>query len=250
MFNYCPPPPPPEKAKRSLHAFVLQPYVAEITPSTYRGATGGQFQNGVNMGIFISLLISPYLPWRTLSVIGLVFGCVMGIGLMFMHESPVWLLSTRQLERYEKSSRFFAGKTHVLYPEFAPATTEVNPEKKYSLKYDDLANSSFSLPLLPPPPPPKLSGPSKKFCAPISRNVLHNSNLHNNTKYAGIKTLVKTEQISSSLWSYFIDVVDYGYSAFHKISQNIDAVSNNAFSSTNTKFDKQAVYCPNLNSFT
>ncbi|XP_063728364.1 uncharacterized protein LOC134855914 [Symsagittifera roscoffensis] len=100
------------------------PYIAEITPPNYRGVTGGQFQNGVNGGIFICLLIAPYLPWRTLSVLGLIFPSLMGVGLMFMRESPVWLLSKGHIDKYDKSSRFFAGSTHVFYTNIAPSFSE------------------------------------------------------------------------------------------------------------------------------
>merc|ERR1712226_7312 len=90
---------------------------------------------GVNGGIFVCLLISPYLPWRILSVLGVIFPALMGIGLMFMHESPVWLLSNGKVERYEKSSSFFAGRTHVLYSEFSstPITESQQSAPKESL---------------------------------------------------------------------------------------------------------------------
>ena len=101
----------------------FQPFIAEITPPTYRGVTGGMFQNGINFGIFVCLLISPYLDWRVLTSLGLISGSLMGVGLLFMKESPVWLLSNNLIDKYQHSAAFYAGNDHVYYANLAPPVT-------------------------------------------------------------------------------------------------------------------------------
>jgi len=68
-------------------------YQVELSTLKLRGAIGTMFQFGIVIGIFVTYLVGSIVTWKTLAVISLVIsgaGCVL---LIFVPESPVWLVS-------------------------------------------------------------------------------------------------------------------------------------------------------------
>ena len=66
---------------------LFQGFVAGITPPCYRGFAGGLFQIGIYFGTFLCLLLSPYVGWQILSLVGLACGLSMSCGLVFMKKT-------------------------------------------------------------------------------------------------------------------------------------------------------------------
>ena len=79
-----------------LHGF-FQAFVAEITPPRFRGFTGGLYQIGRFFGIFLCLMISPYVSWRSLTAVALVISCIMSCGLIFMKKTCESLMKDNKI---------------------------------------------------------------------------------------------------------------------------------------------------------
>jgi SP family facilitated glucose transporter-like MFS transporter 8 len=68
-------------------------YQVELSTLKLRGAVGTMFQFGIVIGIFITYLIGSVISWKMLAIISLGIsgaGCIL---LIFLPESPIWLVS-------------------------------------------------------------------------------------------------------------------------------------------------------------
>ncbi|GAB5366496.1 hypothetical protein AAMO2058_001148400 [Amorphochlora amoebiformis] len=118
-------------------------YVTEISPSHLRGALSSMFQLNLTIGILAVYLIGEYLTtsqfvtatmnptnppafkygqhlecnWRLLSYVGAGISTLMFVGMLFMPESPRYLLLNNRQEEAIKALNFFKGATYNAYAE-------------------------------------------------------------------------------------------------------------------------------------
>jgi len=87
-------------------------YISEVSPSTVRGALVSLNQLMITIGIFVSYLVDYALSgnneWRWMFGLGAVPGIILIIGMMFLPESPRWLISRSLHDR----AREILRKTH------------------------------------------------------------------------------------------------------------------------------------------
>lgn len=84
-------------------------YVAEITQPHLRGmlaATGSAF---VILGVSSQFLMGTYFNWRTVALICSILPIISIILLMFVPESPHWLITKKRYEEAQKSLAWLRG---------------------------------------------------------------------------------------------------------------------------------------------
>lgn len=106
-------------------------YIAEVSPSESRGMLVTFFQLMITFGILISYIISFIFSstngsWRLLLTAGLVPACVFGAGMLFLPESPRWLLTQGKTQQATKILQRLRKKENV--------THEIN-EIEHTLTY-------------------------------------------------------------------------------------------------------------------
>ena len=88
--------------KISFSTAFFQAIVAEITPPQFRGFMGGLYQIGIYFGIFLCLMISPYVSWRLLTAVALGISCIMSCGLIFMKKTCERLMNDNKIPVLEQ----------------------------------------------------------------------------------------------------------------------------------------------------
>ncbi|QRV98979.1 Sugar (and other) transporter [Ceratobasidium sp. AG-Ba] len=85
-------------------------YQAESAPKQLRGTLTGTYQLFITFGILVAYCISigtretgNSASWRVVIAIGLVWSLMLGVGILFMPESPRWLLKRGRVEEAESS---------------------------------------------------------------------------------------------------------------------------------------------------
>ncbi|KDR83797.1 hypothetical protein GALMADRAFT_236183 [Galerina marginata CBS 339.88] len=85
-------------------------YQAETAPTQIRGTLTATYQLFITFGILVAYCIafgtrnlSGAASWRTVIGIGLVWPCILGVGILFMPESPRWLAAHGRLKEAQRS---------------------------------------------------------------------------------------------------------------------------------------------------
>uniref|UniRef100_M8C285 Sugar transporter ERD6-like protein 6 n=1 Tax=Aegilops tauschii TaxID=37682 RepID=M8C285_AEGTA len=73
-------------------SYTVPVYIAEIAPQNMRGALGSVNQLSVTIGILLAYTLGMFVPWRILSVLGILPCSILIPGLFFIPESPRWLV--------------------------------------------------------------------------------------------------------------------------------------------------------------
>lgn len=88
----------------ALSAVADIPYLTEISPLSYRGMISSAYEILVVVGILISFIIALCLVhhdsgWRIMFIFPVIFSFIQSLGLLFLPESPQWLIEKNQIER-------------------------------------------------------------------------------------------------------------------------------------------------------
>lgn len=93
-------------------------YIAEVAPFELRGGLVSLNQLAITIGIMCSYFIN-YLftdtegSWRLMFAIGLVPALMLGIGMLFLPESPRWLVKQKKTEEAIKTLRYLRHTTNI-----------------------------------------------------------------------------------------------------------------------------------------
>lgn len=78
-------------------------YVVEIAPPQIRGLLGTCFQVMVVIGILLESIFGTFMSWRLMAGVSVIATVVMSTLMIFMPETPQWLLSKGRTDEAEKS---------------------------------------------------------------------------------------------------------------------------------------------------
>lgn len=83
-----------------VSSFAVPLYIAEISPAKVRGMLVSMFQLMVTIGVLVSYLSDLYFAdegdmscWRPMFYVGVIPACILLVGMIFMPETPRWLMS-------------------------------------------------------------------------------------------------------------------------------------------------------------
>ncbi len=83
-----------------VSSFTVPLYIAEISPAKVRGMLVSMFQLMVTIGVLVSYLSDLYFAdegdmscWRPMFYVGVIPACILLVGMIFMPETPRWLMS-------------------------------------------------------------------------------------------------------------------------------------------------------------
>lgn len=80
-----------------IASYVAPLYISEISPAKYRGALVSLNQLAITVGIFLSYVVDYYYApngqWRWMFAVGVIPAIILLFGLLFMPDSPRWLVS-------------------------------------------------------------------------------------------------------------------------------------------------------------
>jgi SP family galactose:H+ symporter-like MFS transporter len=93
-------------------------YIAEIAPQNLRGGLVSLNQLAITIGIMCSYIINYVFTntegsWRLMFAIGLIPAILLGIGMIFLPESPRWLAKQKRHDEAEKTLQYLRRKTNV-----------------------------------------------------------------------------------------------------------------------------------------
>lgn len=135
-----------------IASIVVPLYIAEISPSKFRGRAVTSYQLAITFGILLAYvsnyLLLQYLPaqvhglWRIMFLVGAIPAILLSIGTYFVPESPRWLLKVGRTEECAKIS------SNLNLPNLQEST----PEAKGNLKdlFSPIYRKAFLLGLILP----------------------------------------------------------------------------------------------------
>lgn len=100
-----------------VSSFVVPLYIAEISPARVRGMLVSMFQLMITIGVLVSYLSDLFFAdeadvtcWRPMFYVGVIPACILFGGMLFMPETPRWLMSQNR----ETESRRILNKLEGL----------------------------------------------------------------------------------------------------------------------------------------
>lgn len=83
-----------------VSSFAVPLYIAEISPAGVRGMLVSMFQLMITIGVLVSYLSDLFFAdeaditcWRPMFYVGVIPACILLVGMLFMPETPRWLMS-------------------------------------------------------------------------------------------------------------------------------------------------------------
>lgn len=124
-------------------------YVVEIAPPQIRGALGTCFQLMVVIGNLLSSILGMFLPWRTLAAVSLIPGIGMTTMMLFLPESPSWLVDKQRRDDARNAlKRLRNGSIEQEFDELVQAKMRQQQESSGSAySCDTLRSTEFLKPL-------------------------------------------------------------------------------------------------------
>ena len=110
----------------------IQPFICEISDPSIRGTTSTLWALFFSSGQALSILASNQFGWREVSAFfaALMLFCV--LVLMWIHETPDWLLEKCQFEKAIKALEFYKIDPKILVDDDQKRKSSDGKEKSYS----------------------------------------------------------------------------------------------------------------------
>lgn len=101
---------------------ILNPLVAELSPHKYRGLTGSFPEISGALGALIGYLLAFLAPWEVATALCTLTAAVLFVPLLFVTESPYWLVRRGRLDDAKASLQRLMGCTAEVEEELAAMT--------------------------------------------------------------------------------------------------------------------------------
>lgn len=122
-------------------------YISEVSPPSIRGALVGLNQTAITVGILASYLVdyvfAEHGQWQMMVGLGVVPGIILGVGIMFMPESPRWFALTGR-EKEARDVLKLIRDEHEIDGELEEIKKTLTEQKG---AWADLLSKSMRLPL-------------------------------------------------------------------------------------------------------
>ncbi|KQK04651.1 sugar transporter ERD6-like 4 [Brachypodium distachyon] len=130
-------------------SYTVPVYIAEIAPQNMRGALGAVNQLSVTIGILLAYTLGMFVPWRILSVLGILPCSILIPGLFFIPESPRWLAKMGKMEDFESSLQVLRGFERDITAEVNEIKRSVaSSRRRTTIRFADIKQKRYSVPLM------------------------------------------------------------------------------------------------------
>ncbi|XP_065556829.1 facilitated trehalose transporter Tret1-like isoform X2 [Artemia franciscana] len=123
-------------------------YVGEIATSNRRGLLGSGFQLMVVTGILLGYFVGAFVTWWWLSIISGFIPLMFMIAMMFVPESPVYLISKNDENGAKKALQWLRGAHYGIGTELEEIKHSIAEQNARSITFRDLFESSVLKPFL------------------------------------------------------------------------------------------------------
>ncbi|KAL1432274.1 hypothetical protein MTO96_013594 [Rhipicephalus appendiculatus] len=119
-----------------LISLAVPVYVSEISRPQVRGTLGTGIQLSITIGILGVFFFGKYLSWSSLAILCLTVPAAMAVLMIFMSESPRWLLQKGKREDALKALQFLygPGTDHEAERNAIEANLKMSPSEKFHVK--------------------------------------------------------------------------------------------------------------------
>jgi MFS family permease len=113
-------------------SFLSPMYIVECSESSMRGALASLMQLQVTIGAaFVNVLnINGAISWEIISAVMIAFPVLLAIGMFFMPESPVYLVSKGKIEQAEASLKWLRGQDYDVSQELRDLQEEAENQRQ------------------------------------------------------------------------------------------------------------------------
>ncbi|TYG47105.1 hypothetical protein ES288_D11G311200v1 [Gossypium darwinii] len=115
-----------------IAGYLLPVYLAEITPKNLRGRFTAGVQMMAILGLSTMYIVGPFINWRILALIGIIPSLVQLPLLIYIPESPRWLVNVGREEEFETVLRSLRGKKANVFEEAASIKDYTDSLKRLS----------------------------------------------------------------------------------------------------------------------
>ncbi|VAH11244.1 unnamed protein product [Triticum turgidum subsp. durum] len=130
-------------------SYTVPVYIAEIAPQNMRGALGSVNQLSVTIGILLAYTLGMFVPWRILSVLGILPCSILIPGLFFIPESPRWLAKMGKMEDFESSLQVLRGFETDISAEVNEIKRSVaSSRRRTTIRFAEIKHKRYSVPLM------------------------------------------------------------------------------------------------------
>lgn len=118
-----------------LVSLAVPVYVSEISRPEVRGTLGTGIQLSVTIGILAVFVFGKFLGWRSLAFICMTVPTAMGVLMVFMVESPRWLMQKGKRDDALKSLQFLysAGSDHETMRQQIEQNIKMSPSESFQM---------------------------------------------------------------------------------------------------------------------
>jgi SP family galactose:H+ symporter-like MFS transporter len=100
-----------------IASFVAPLYISEASPPNIRGSLVSFNQLAITIGIVISYLVdfslAPIQGWRYMLGLAAIPAIILGVGMLFMPDSPRWLVSNKNVDKARSVLKRIREKEHI-----------------------------------------------------------------------------------------------------------------------------------------
>ncbi|XP_065556827.1 facilitated trehalose transporter Tret1-like isoform X2 [Artemia franciscana] len=123
-------------------------YVGEIATSNRRGLLGSGYQLLVVTGLLLGYFIGAFVTWWWLSIISAIIPLMFMIAMMFVPESPVYLILKKDRSGAKKALQWLRGGQYSIDAELEEIKYSVEEQNARSVTFVDMLESSVLKPFL------------------------------------------------------------------------------------------------------
>ena len=109
----------------------IQPFICEISDQSLRLVTSNMWAICTNAGLNLSVLAADLLGWRYVSLFMACLMIICFLGLLWLHETPTWLLENKQFDKAVGSLKFYKSDKKSIVDDSAKRKSTANEELGY-----------------------------------------------------------------------------------------------------------------------
>uniref|UniRef100_A0A0P5NG88 Sugar transporter n=1 Tax=Daphnia magna TaxID=35525 RepID=A0A0P5NG88_9CRUS len=126
-----------------------QIYISECSSPHIRGVLSSLTASALALGILTPYIIGAFVDWWTLALTLIIFPVMLLVGMIFMPETPIWLMANKREDEARRALQRLRGKRTDIDAEFVriKENQEKNDKKEHKIQPRELLKGSVLKPL-------------------------------------------------------------------------------------------------------